>query len=321
MKKIYLLMVSVVLSLVLMGCDNKSNEYFIYDVAINEKEVKVSQLDDFLTNNDDYPNYNTLKENSPNLLEKVKNVTPNQLDDICQIYRFGYFETGGLGGETFLLYDDQFYQLGTANGGFGLTEFAYVNSKYENCLYYIYSFGSGVHRSHIGYFDFESFTNNELNLDNKDFITDDLQFSLSNNNSSLDVYSSNYTITNDEYFLVDKEKCDLLYKNIKKFHLEDISEYPFSKYEWENALDKRNLFAAFEDEFVLIGMKYETLKSYLSNPVREETICLETYPLQFGGYQSYYVLYEESEWKTFLVQFIINQNLEVTSYTHIVETI
>jgi len=100
-------------------------------------------------------NYAEIKDCNPDFLSNLKIVTPSFLRDKCSIYRFGY-DTGAGEGETFLLYDGVIYRIGIAFGGYGVTEFAYVNHNGIDILYFIYSWGSGVHRSHIGAFDFST---------------------------------------------------------------------------------------------------------------------------------------------------------------------
>ncbi|QHQ60402.1 hypothetical protein Ana3638_06125 [Anaerocolumna sedimenticola] len=56
---------------------------------------------------------------------------------------------------SFLLYEDKIYPLGEWFGGFGVTSMALgdLNGDRKPELYFTYSYGSGLHRSHVGYFD------------------------------------------------------------------------------------------------------------------------------------------------------------------------
>lgn len=154
MKKLSILIFIFLLIFSLSGCS--TSNYKIFEMKINNDAVDKEQMHEYLLNNDDF-SYEEILENEPDLMTKLYNVTPKEIKK-CSIYRFSYEGCGGLGGETFLVYDDEVYSLGNAFGGYGVTEFAYRNTKQENILYYIYSCGSGLHRSGVGAFDFKTKT-------------------------------------------------------------------------------------------------------------------------------------------------------------------
>ena len=165
MKKIIYLLIFIVLCVSMAGCNR--SKYTIYEMKINNDIVEKDLMHEYLLNNDDF-NYEAILKNTPDLMDRLYNVTPKDLKHKCSIYRFSYENCGGLGGETFLLYDDEVYSIGSAFGGYGVTEFAYVNTNQQNMLYYIYSCGSGIHRSGVGAFDFKTktmslFTGNPTN--------------------------------------------------------------------------------------------------------------------------------------------------------------
>lgn len=165
MKKIIYLVLFIVLCVSLTGCN--TSRYTIYEMKINNDVVDKDLMHEYLLRNDDF-SYEAILENTPDLMDRLYNVTPKELKNKCSIYRFSYENCGGLGGETFLVYDDEVYLLGAAFGGYGVTEFAYRNTQEENKLYYIYSSGSGIHRSGVGAFDFKTktmslFTGNPTN--------------------------------------------------------------------------------------------------------------------------------------------------------------
>ena len=124
-------------------------------MKINNDPVNEKIMNEYVSSDDDYTK---LLENTPNLMSYLYNVTPKALKKKCDIYRFSYDECGKLGGETFLVYEDEVYQLGIAFGGYGVTEFAYIDTKDQNILYFIFSAGSGIHQSSIGAFDFDTKT-------------------------------------------------------------------------------------------------------------------------------------------------------------------
>lgn len=88
------------------------------------------------------------------------NVTPQEITDKydMRIFKFDYDGGGHLYGDGFLLYGNEIYPLGISFGGWGLTSFAVADIDHNgsNELYFTFSFGSGIHRSELGYFDMQS---------------------------------------------------------------------------------------------------------------------------------------------------------------------
>lgn len=88
------------------------------------------------------------------------NVTPQEITDKydMRIFKFDYDGGGHLYGDGFLLYENEIYPLGISFGGWGLTSFAVADTDHNgsNELYFTYSWGSGIHRSQLGYFDMQS---------------------------------------------------------------------------------------------------------------------------------------------------------------------
>jgi len=83
--------------------------------------------------------------------DQCYNVTPQNISDLYgfQIFKF---DTSCA---SFILYEDEIYQLGEWFGGLGATSFAVADLNEDGfCeLYFTYSCGSGVHGSSAGYFD------------------------------------------------------------------------------------------------------------------------------------------------------------------------
>ena len=127
MKK-FLISIVALLCFIITGCSNSN--YNIYEMKINNDFVDEKIMNEYVSSDDDYTK---LLENTPNLMSYLYNVTPKALKKKCAIYRFSYNECGKLGGETFLVYENQVYQLGTAFGGYGVTEFAYMSISAIPC--------------------------------------------------------------------------------------------------------------------------------------------------------------------------------------------
>lgn len=79
------------------------------------------------------------------------NITPDFITNNSEYSIFKYEKSCA----SFLLYDDELYLLDNHMGGYGITSMALADlnkdAQYE--LYFTFSWGSGIHRSQIGYFD------------------------------------------------------------------------------------------------------------------------------------------------------------------------
>lgn len=150
------LVVIISLSLLLLtSCEKMQDKsYSIYQININENP-KSDNANRILiqTYLESFEENAALLENVPNLANMPVNVTPKDLDRKCSIYRFPISGCGRYNGETLLIYNNKVHHLGSAFGGYGVTEFAFCQA--ESRLYFIYSFGSGIHRSCLSYFDFK----------------------------------------------------------------------------------------------------------------------------------------------------------------------
>lgn len=110
------------------------------EMVITSSDIQVS---DFLTKNSNFrTSYDT---------DKCYNITPDFIADNSDFMIFKYREST----ESFIMYQGEVYSIGTCFGGCGITSMALADlnedGQYE--LYYTFSWGSGLHRSQIGYFD------------------------------------------------------------------------------------------------------------------------------------------------------------------------
>lgn len=84
-------------------------------------------------------------------MDECYNITPDFIADNSDLAIFKYDQSA----ESFIMYDNDIYSVGTCFGGFGITSMALadlnMDGQYE--LYYTFSWGSGLYRSQIGYFD------------------------------------------------------------------------------------------------------------------------------------------------------------------------
>ncbi len=79
------------------------------------------------------------------------NITPDYIKDNSEYAIFKYIKSSA----SFLLYKNNVYLLGDYFGGSGFTNSALadMNSDGQYELYFTFSWGSGLHRSQVGYFD------------------------------------------------------------------------------------------------------------------------------------------------------------------------
>ena len=100
-------------------------------------------IEDFLSLQQDFKSgYDT---------DKCYNITPDYIQKSSDYLVFKYDTSCA----SFLLYEDKVYPLGVWFGGFGVTSMALadLNGDQKPELYFTYSWGSGLHRSHAAYFD------------------------------------------------------------------------------------------------------------------------------------------------------------------------
>lgn len=220
------------------GLTEKENKgiYFIDDESFvpNEFMSDINDMDNFMYiirdfSNDDslvvmrinsYGNKisSTMKEydkKRPSSYENdvLNNITPSDLNGLVNIYKYEKSTS------TFLEYDGEIYEMGLAWGGHGVTHFAYYHSGYENRLYFIFSYGSGIHRSQIMAFDFNMkkmyFVNCSI-----DYFTDIEFESKTNENGELElaIYKAQFDWSIYPYFYT-STKEELLYSNILDLNL------------------------------------------------------------------------------------------------------
>ena len=185
-----------------------------YEVIFSNEEVDKDSLDSYFLNNEEfYPNYQTLKENQPDLLNRVKKIKEDF--GTIEILKFSFIDNGFLDGMSFIHYENNYYPLGLSFGGYGLTEFVIRSGNLGAWLYFIYSSGSGIHRTHLGIFNIyyqQFYAVDNLKLETmKDYTL------FVNKNDSIDLYEADIyqnNVDNDSFYTYSIFKKDLVYKNI-----------------------------------------------------------------------------------------------------------
>lgn len=117
------------------------------DTLAPESELTIissdTQVSDFLKKMQEFTTYYETDE--------CYNITPDFVADNSDYSIFKYNSST----ESFIMYDGEIYSVGTCFGGLGITSMALADldedETYE--LYYTFSWGSGLHRSYVGYFE------------------------------------------------------------------------------------------------------------------------------------------------------------------------
>lgn len=122
--------------------------------------------------------------------DKCYNITPDFISQNSPFTIFKYDKSC----ETFLLYENKLYPIGIGWGGFGITSMALadINNDGKQELYFTFSFGSGIHRSKIGYFD--SSTAKQVLFN--DIIWNEDAILTTDSNNNLCVGTANIKLTN-----------------------------------------------------------------------------------------------------------------------------
>ena len=195
-----------------------------HGIVYTEEAIDKDALNQYFLDNEElYPSYKRLKENCPDLLDHAKCIESagGFYASGLSMFRFSSTGNGFLDGETFLLdkcYDgDYYFHLGQAFGGHGVTEIARRQGNLGYWIFFLYSFGSGVHQTRIGAYrigkhQLYSFKGIELE-NHKDFtlVVDD--------KGNIDIYEAEITPHYDENKFV---TFDILKGNLV---INDVDDY------------------------------------------------------------------------------------------------
>ena len=121
--------------------------------------------------------------------DELYNITPQEITDKYGFRIFKYDQCC----ESYLEFNGGIYHIGTGFGGAGTTSFAVadLNSDGNPELYYTFSWGSGMHRSQIGYFDTAVLTDFAIN-----YSLPDHEIKLSSTNAALEVCEASVVESN-----------------------------------------------------------------------------------------------------------------------------
>lgn len=215
MKKVLCVILCVLLLSFASGCNKTKGTYTILPMEEADGTVDKEIIDRFLTDNSS--NYKEIQKNVPDVLSQLMDITPEALQDKCSIYKFRKEFGTGLAGRTYLVCDNKVFPIGNALGGYGITEFAYINDSNQDMLYFIYSWGSGIHRSHIGAFNFNTKEITDYGGLIKGFQGNDIAFCLSKDNKTLGICEAEIKWTNYDTGEVEITKGKRIFRDIDAF--------------------------------------------------------------------------------------------------------
>lgn len=177
-------------------------ELYTEYLKLNNINIKTSAEDDKTgMSEEDRLKYYTIYDITPENIKKEIG---------CQIFKVNYTC------ETYVIHKDEFFRIGFGFGGFGVVSFAICDfaGDGQKDLIYTFSWGSGLHRSHIGIFDFTD--KKETWLDfvqlNEDIVLEKLS------DKSFNVYTADLEIKEDlnysQFIIsVDKEVAEVTAKS------------------------------------------------------------------------------------------------------------
>jgi hypothetical protein len=134
----------------LSGCLYKPTSFYFEACKRDDDVDHLELIDEYMTGKTIFAYYKR------KILEDLCDVTPEEIKDRCRIYRISGENGHFYKYETFLVVDDEVYHIGDVGVGFGVTEFAYVKNLDEELLFFIYQYGTGMLRSAVGVFDFNT---------------------------------------------------------------------------------------------------------------------------------------------------------------------
>lgn len=173
-RRLVLLILILILALHLSGCNTKTEETKNSSPKANLSEQKIYKLpkekikeqyniEDFEAFYSQYLHLNnqvseTANESKTGMSEeeksryyRISDITPENIKNEigCQIFKVNHTC------ETYVIYNGEFFRIGFGFGGFGVISLETCNfdKDEQTDLIYSFSWGSGLHRSHIGIFN------------------------------------------------------------------------------------------------------------------------------------------------------------------------
>ena len=240
---VFLLCIFFLSSCLLIGGNKGFFEHIIIEYSDNE--IDEEKIDNYFKNNKDYPSYNELKTNCPNLLKNVKKLNDEVTYEINEIindeiiskekvydrvnfadfYRFSSENNDFLNNETFMLSGDKYYHIGEANGGYGVYDIMANNGDRGRWIYFIYSYGTGAQKTELRVFNL---WNNKVCFIKNLKLEDDKYYCLDYNQktAALDLYEALVEPKYDDngFITFEINKVELYKKAIDEMKKEEIDK-------------------------------------------------------------------------------------------------
>lgn len=204
MKKVTLLLTLAIMLGALFGCTSKEEKQY--------PDWKRYDLQEFKPVFSHFAKQNDIQISSTQI-DAFGDITPENVfkETGCQIFKNK--ETY----ESYLLYDGNIYTLGIGFGGLGVVdvETSDFNGNGEKELLYTYSWGSGMHRSCLGYFDLSKKCEGEISsVDSLGLVQEELILKKISD-TQFEVYKATPTRENEESENFSLKE-DILFARIKE---------------------------------------------------------------------------------------------------------
>lgn len=203
LKKIIFLLIIVTLVVTLFGCTHKTEQ------SSNWEKQDIIEFESLLN---DFIKINNITSSID--IDAFRDITPENIfeETGCQIFK------NGKTCESYLLYEGNLYTLGIGFGGLGIVDIvtADFDGNGEKELLYTYSWGSGIHRSSLGYFDLSAKHEAEVNMSSIQslgFIQEELVLTKVSD-TQYEVFTATVTIEDGDFSKLTYKK-DRLFGNIK----------------------------------------------------------------------------------------------------------
>lgn len=201
MKKIIILLVTFSLLVTLFGCVSKKIEQF--------SEQQKQDIQEFRSVFSDFAKKHNIIVSSKEM-DSFDDITPEYVfnETGCQIFK------NGSTCEAYLLCEGALYGLGIGFGGLGIVDIETCDFDDNDLkdLLYTYSWGSGIHRSCLGYFDLSKKSEGEIDISlakSLGFIEEELILEKVFDNKFM-VYTANVIIDGGDFTKLSLEKDRLL---------------------------------------------------------------------------------------------------------------
>lgn len=201
--KIRHIFMTVILAMTILfsSCNSNKNDSVLKNTSEKIRGTN-DNVSDFLSlHKDREPGYDD---------EVCYNITPQNILENSDFRIFKYEKIGA----SFLLYDNEIFPIGECFGAYGVTNAKIydINKDGEDELYFTFSWGTGMYRSQVGYFDPKQ---KEIIILDYSYVHHDM--TIVSNNNGLSLYKAEITETesfaNFNIKPTDTHVADIVFEN------------------------------------------------------------------------------------------------------------